>query len=330
MTNNNYDLFFSEEKKTRLKKMADDKSISHIIFYGPDGSNQKSIVSMYLEMLYGKEVHKLHDTPYKVSGSGNSSSEIMIKQSDFHIEINPTGSNSDRYLIRDVIQLYVGRNSWGYYTSNRNFKVILINNADNLSHYGQTALRTILESNTSNCRFIMWCNTLSKIFDPLRSRCYCYRLDVPSATELFRFIAIVSASENIRLNIEDYDNILKKSDRNMRNILWLLNCYKYNVSTESVYDKNIEQIVDIILSCSTTNIDKFRLKSYPITITNYDCTKILKDILKALLNRESISDSSKLYIISAAADIEYNLIRGRHDIVHIESFIVKIMKYLNS
>lgn len=322
------DAFFHKDKLLKLEKMAKDKSISHIIFYGPEGCGQKMTVSMYLEMLYGEKVNDVTDTVYKVCGSGNSSSDVIIKQSDYHIVIDPTGTNYDRYLIRDVVQLYIKRQTWGFYTSNKNFKVVLINNADNLSHYGQTALRTILETYTGDCRFIMWCNTLSKIFDPLRSRCYCFRLDIPNNKEIFRYITTISAYENIKLTLEDYDNIISKSDNDMKKILWLLDCKKYGMSTESVYDKNINEIVDLILRCKTSDIVKFRNKSYPITITNYKCTKILKDILDNILKRDTINDMSKIAIIEMADEAEYNLIRGRHDIVHIESFIVKIMKHL--
>src|SRR3990170_3969521 len=111
-----------------LETMSQDESIPHIIFYGPEGSGKKTIIDLFLTMIYGEEVLKTNDSIYKVSGSGNSSTDISIKQSNYHIIIEPNNNNFDRYLIQDVVKEYAKKVPLNVFTSNKSFKVVLINN----------------------------------------------------------------------------------------------------------------------------------------------------------------------------------------------------------
>ena len=60
--------------------MAKDESIPHIIFHGVTGSGRKTIINLFLKMLYGDEVDKLVTSTYMVSGSGNSVIAVEVKK----------------------------------------------------------------------------------------------------------------------------------------------------------------------------------------------------------------------------------------------------------
>ena len=186
------DLVFHKKELELLKKMSQDESIPHIIFYGPDGAGKKTLIRLFLEMLYDSEVNKLDDSIYKVSGSGNSNTDIIIKQSNYHIVIEPNNTNFDRYLIQDVVKEYAKKVPLNVFTAKKCFKTVLINNVDNLSYYAQTSLRRTMEKYSSTCRFIMWCKSLSRVIDPIRSRCYCFRIPAPSDGDMIELIAHVS------------------------------------------------------------------------------------------------------------------------------------------
>lgn len=82
------DMEFHQDNMNRLKKMSKDDSLSHIIFYGPAGSGKKHIISKFLEMLYDDSIYNTVDATYKISGSGNNTKFVVIKQSNYHIIIN--------------------------------------------------------------------------------------------------------------------------------------------------------------------------------------------------------------------------------------------------
>src|SRR3990167_878267 len=109
-----------------LKIMSADDSIPHVIFYGPEGSGKKTIINLFLEMIYDKDVHKLEDCIYKVAGSGNKITEVIVKQSNYHIIIEPNNNNFDRYLIHDIVKEYAKRRSLGIFKTIRQFKMVVI------------------------------------------------------------------------------------------------------------------------------------------------------------------------------------------------------------
>lgn len=322
------DVVFHKDIIERLKIISKDDAIPHIIFYGPDGSGKKTLIHLFLEMLYDKSIHKLEDSMYKVNGSGNNESDVVIKQSNYHIVIEPNNNNFDRYLIQEVVQEYARRMPLNVFSVKKVFKTVLINNVDNLSYYAQTALRRMMEKYSDTCRFILWCRSLSKVIEPLNSRCLGIRIPSPSDDELFQHIYRVSVEEGIQLELEEYIDIVKKSNGNIKTCLWCLELKKYGFTQNNIYDTEIKRIVNIILNCDIKSVIKIRDILYNIMITNINETKILRDLLSELLENEHITIDCKYKIINTASVYEYNLMRCRREIVHLEAFIQSVMNIL--
>ena len=313
-----------------LKKMSEDESIPPLIFYGPEGSGKKTIIDLFLTMIYDDQVTKTNDSVYKVSGSGNNSTEVVIKQSNYHIIIEPNNNNFDRYLIQDVVKEYAKKVPLNVFGTKKSFKMVLINNVDNLSYYAQTSLRRTMEKFSGNCRFIMWCKSLSRVIDPIRSRCYCFRIKAPSDNEMLELMANVSFKESIKLNLSDYNEIISTANGNIKKALWFLQLKKYGVSYETSYDKTIKKIVDLILTGNVSAELEIRGFIYNIMITNITGTKIIKDIVKSIFSNDKVNENGKLGIAEMAAKYEHNLIRGRREIIHLEAFIFGLMYVLNN
>ena len=88
------------------------------------------------------------------------------------------------------------------------YKVLLLDEADNLTHDAQKALRALIEQYQNNCRFVLTCNYPYKLIDPLRSRlqeyCFNYPLNDQSIQTLFikRLLEILT-TEKVNLKKED-------------------------------------------------------------------------------------------------------------------------------
>jgi len=303
--------------------MSEDESIPHLCFYGSTGSGRHTIVNILLEMIYNSDVKHLTNNTYTIIGGGNKEVEINIKQSIFHVIITPNNNNFDRYLIQDIVKKYAQEFPLNIFETKRHFKVILINNMDNLSYLAQTSLRRTMEKYSSTCRFIMICESLNKIIEPLQSRCLCVRVNNPTDEELLNYLLRISYYEKIRPTLNDYTKIIKYSSGNIRTALLFLEQFKYlkkiNISS---YDIKINKIVSLISSDDLSNIEKIRDIIYTLLITNIPNSVIIKDITKKLL----LSDiKNKEKIIENASKYEFNLIHGRRDIIHFDAFIISIM-----
>ena len=315
-----------------LEFISKDDSIPHIIFYGNDGVGKRRIIKLFLEMLYGKEVNNLEENIYTVSGSGNKVKEVAVKQSDFHIMIEPVDNNFDKYLIQDVVKEYAKRIQINIFKSKKIFKSVLINNLDNLSYYAQTSLRRTMEKYSGTCRFIMWCKSLSRVIEPLKSRCICIRISAPSTDELFKLALTISAKEKLNLKLENYGQIINSANGSVRKLLWKLNLIKAgqnNNKFETPYEETIDQITDLIIKCDLSEINNIRNLIYNLIITNIDPSSIMRNIFISLC-KKNLPEKIKYKIINNASIYDHNLVRRRREIIHLEGFIISTMNLISN
>jgi replication factor C subunit 3/5 len=328
------DAYFHKNLLKLLKTMSKDESIPHIIFYGHDGAGKKTIINLFLQMLFDSSVLDLKNVPYEIAGSGEKITTEIIKQSNYHIVIEPKKNNSDRFLIHNVVKDYARRHSLGIFSCNRSFKIIQINNLDNLSYYAQTSLRRTIENYSGECRFIMWCTSLSKVISPLLSRCVCFPIPLPSNEELLSYLFEVSISEHINVPLSKYYDILQYAKGNIKKALWYLEFLKYNCEIKTDYINTIEQIVSLIIKCKRPEtVITIRNLFFKLTITNYLAENILQDVLFLLLASYHRSDKSyddiRLKIIQLASETDYKLVKGRREIIQLDYFIISLLSIIH-
>lgn len=323
--------FFHEDMINKLKIMSQDSSIPHLIFYGMNGVGKKTLIYLFLEMLYDKSVYDLHEVTYNIKSSGTSETEYSVSQSNYHIVINPTSKNFDRNLIHDVAKEYAKNIQLDVFTLNKTFKVILINDLDNLSYYAQTSLRRTMEKYSKKCRFITWCNKLSKVIKPLVSRCTLIRLPSPSPKALLKYGNYVIDQENLE-NGEELKKIIKDNiktyDDDIKKLLWVIESLKYNSPLLTPYEYSINKIVMLIMKKNPGNITQMHTEIYNIMITNIDCTYIISSIMQKLLISNAISEKCKYDIIEVASKYEFTIQFSRRNIMHINAFIINVLHIL--
>jgi len=155
----------------------------HLIVYGHIGSGKEYLINNLLCKIYGKTSMELKEVEYTVTGYSNTKTKIMIKQSKHHIIIEPNTNGFDKYLIQDIIQDYAKSELLNIFKNRKLFKVVVINKIDNLSYYAQASLRRTMEKYSNSCKFILVSDQLSKIIEPLRSRCLLVRVQLPNTEQ---------------------------------------------------------------------------------------------------------------------------------------------------
>lgn len=319
--------YFHKEILDKLKTISSDDGMPHIIFYGNPGTGKKTLINLFLEMIFDNSIYNLDDSKYTVISSGNIENEVIVKQSDHHIIIEPNNNNFDRYLIQDIVKEYARKYPLCIFEKSRNFKIVQINNLDNLSYYAQTSLRRTIEKYSKTCRFIMWCYSLSKVIEPLRSRCLCIHVPTQTSDELVKWTFNIASNESIKLELKTLTNIVDTSNGNLKNILWKLDMYKYCGKITNCYQKSLNCLIKEIMEGH--NIEIIRDYVYKMMITNISSNIIIKDILNIILVK--ICDYPKdiiLKIIDAASTFEYRISKGRRDIIHIETFLETVINTL--
>jgi replication factor C subunit 3/5 len=310
-------------------------NFQHLIVYGSLNTNKEFLVNLLLEKIYGKQGIELKDVEYIINGYGNTKTKVLIKQSKYHIIIEPNSNGFDKYLIQEIIQNYAKTELLNILKYKKLFKVVVINKLDNLSYYAQASLRRTMEKYSDTCKFIFISDQLSKIIEPIRSRCILFRTSMPSNEQIFETIFKIANLENINLSLEDYKNIISNSENKISHAIWLLELVKYNISYEKNWSNLINDMVYMILNKKNycikkfyTTIKKIREIFYNLFITNIPTQTIIRLIMKKIL--DNIDNLQlKVNVIEITSIFESRLSMGTRQIVQMESYCIRLFFLFN-
>lgn len=159
---------------TMLQKLAQSDDFPHILLYGPSGSGKRSLTKCILQELYQTNaVHKIKSElkEFKTGANNTTTVECIVFSSNYHIEVTPCeADNHDKVIVQKLIKEVAGSQQLDS-KQQKSFKVIVIHEIDNLSKNAQAALRRTMETYMPFCRVIANAESLSKVIQPVRSRC---------------------------------------------------------------------------------------------------------------------------------------------------------------
>jgi replication factor C subunit 3/5 len=192
-----------------------------------------------------------------------------------------------------------------------------------------------MEKYADSCKFIFISNQLSKIHEPLKSRCLMVRIPLPTTEMSTNMILNISIKEDILLTGNDIINIITKSNYNINKVFWLLELLKYNIPNKDDWSDLIEIIVNEILNKKNYNIKKMpeliknmRDLLYQLFITNIDFNTIILSIMNNI--KYKINDNIIKYkIIEETSKFENRIAQGTRHIVHLEAYLIKLIQILN-
>lgn len=304
-------------------------NLQHLVLYGPKGCGKEFVVDNLLKKIYGNIETK--EIEYLINGYSNSKEKVMINQSKYHIIIEPNNNGFDKYLIQEIIQEYAKTENLTIFKYKKLFKIVIINKIDNLSYSAQASLRRTMEKYADTCKFIFICDQLSKIIEPLRSRCLLIRVPLPTNLQIIDTLTQISLNEKIDLEIGDFRYILENCDSKINNAIWLLEMKKFGVPNSHSWKLVINKMVDLVVkgdNLTSKYIQEFiketREYFYILFITNIDVKKILTHLMLDLI--KNVDDLElKFKIIDIISTFELRISQGTRYIVHLEAMMIKIL-----
>ncbi len=306
-------------------------NLPHLLFYGPEGSGKEFIVDILLEKIFTKKSTQLQETEYTINGYGNSKTKVMIKQSQHHIMIEPNNNGFDKYLIQEIIEDYAKSEIIQVLKYKRLYKIVVINLIDNLSYYAQASLRRTMEKYANTCKFIFISNQLSKVHEPLKSRCMMIRIPAPTDMMIISTIMNVANKEKIKLTGKNIIDIISYSKNNINKAVGMLELISYNIHLDGMWNKVIEMLVDMIIDIQQYNknglydiIENARNMLYQLFITNIDFHTVIKSIMIEI--KKKITDSKFIYmVVCETSKFENRICQGTRHIIHLEAYVIKLI-----
>lgn len=313
--------------------------LPNLLIYGCQGSGKKTLINILLENIFDESINNIKNVTYQIVGYGNTNAEVEVQQSNYHIVIEPTNSGLDKYLIHEIVKNYAQQTILNVYECKTPFRVVLINNIDNLSYYAQTSLRCTMEKYHKTCKFILCGYQNSKIIEPLRSRCLNIRIPSPNYREMYQIMFDITCRNNIKIKNEEIIKIIDLAEGNIKKAIWLLELYKSNIMDyELLWKINLEKVVDIIinfeknpsdLTFNSEQIMSIRNIFYVIFITNITGNQIIVELEKKLFEKcDDIHPILLSIIMQLFGYYEVRIVKGKRIIIHLEALINSIFYHI--
>jgi replication factor C subunit 3/5 len=246
--------------------------------------------------------------------------------------MNPSDvGNNDRYVVQEIIK-EMARNRPVGADGGRGFKVLVLNEVDRLSKEAQHSLRRTMEKYSAACRLVLVATNVSKVIEPVRSRCLCVRVGAPAPAALEARLAAVAAAEGLTLPPALGARIAAASDRNLRRALLALEACRVQqypfVEGQEVAAADWELYVaeiasDMLAEQSAKRLYLVRGKLYELLVNCIPPELVMRRLALELARR--CDDEVRRETMEAAAFFEHRLQLGAKAIFHLEAFVARWM-----
>ena len=258
----------NQHLKTKVSKYINTGDIPHLLLHGKAGTGKTTLAKLLV--------------------SNIDCDQMYINASD----------ENNVETVRNKVKVFAS--SVGF----KDLKVIILDECDFLTPNAQAALRNLMETFSKHCRFILTCNFVERIIDPIQSRCQSYQIIPPSKKEVAIHTSNILNTEGITYDNNDIAAMVNSGYPDIRRII--------NAVQRNIVDNNL--VVD------TESMVQNDYKLQVLEILQTQDKKLAFKNLRQLLADSQIRDYADLFRLLYDEIDSYG--KG-----HIAEVILTIAKY---
>ncbi|MEM1695191.1 MAG: replication factor C small subunit [Desulfurococcaceae archaeon] len=292
-----------KEVVERLKKFVAEKNVPHMLFAGPPGTGKTTVAHAFAHDLYGENYRQ------------------------YMLELNASDERSIT-VIRSKVKEFARSKITGEVP----FKIVLLDEADNMTADAQQALRRLMELYSANTRFILTANYPSKIIEPIQSRCAVFRFTPLKKEDVVGRLMYICQNESIKCYDKALELIYELSEGDMRKAINILQSAAAisDVTEEAVFKvvglahpREVREMLQLALA---GNFLEARRKLRDLMITyGLSGLDIIKQIHREVFSAElKIPEDLKILIADYAGEIQFRLTEGADDEVQLNAFLARL------
>lgn len=215
------------------------------------------------------------------------------------------------------------------------FRIIFLDEVDNMTKDAQHALRREMEMYTKTASFILSCNYSSKIIDPIQSRCAIFRFAPIKAEEIAERLKYIAEAEGCQYEEKAIETIVLFGEGDMRKSVNMLQSAAStgNITEEHVYDvvtkakpQEIKQMVDAALRGNFMDSRNILRDVMILQGTSGEdmVNQIYQDVSGRVMDGK-MSGEVYMELIGAIADTDFRIREGANPRIQLEALLAKFL-----
>ncbi|KAK9469226.1 P-loop containing nucleoside triphosphate hydrolase protein [Lipomyces arxii] len=248
------DVSSQEHAVSVLRRSLTSSNLPHMLFYGPPGTGKTSTVLALARELYGPELIKSRVLELNASDErGIAIVREKVKNFARIAVSNPSAAAKKQYPCPP-------------------YKLIILDEADSMTQDAQSALRRTMETYSRITRFCLICNYVTRIIDPLASRCSKFRFkSLDSESAVTRLNSICEA-EGMRCEDGVVNAVLVAADGDLRKAITLL--------------QSAAKLHGTVSPLKSADADQMDIDSSVVTVSSIDeiSGRVPPEVIKELVN----------------------------------------------
>ena len=286
----------------RLMRFVKEKSMPHCLFAGTPGTGKTTAAMCLAHDLYGAEFRKNY------------------------LELN---ASDERGI--DVVRTTVKDFARTVSMAESPFKILVLDEADNMTSDAQQALRRTMEMYTTTCRFILACNYFTKIIEPIQSRCAFFRFVPLRADDVKARVRYVCSIEKVDITPKGLDALIYVGGGDLRRVI---NTLQAAAAVGEAVDETViyrisgrvspKELKELLADALGGDFNAARERVVKLMVEyGLSGLDVVKQVHREVLGLNT-SERTKLQLIDIVGEAEYRMLQGGSDEIQLNAMLAKI------
>ncbi|XP_063162463.1 replication factor C subunit 4 isoform X2 [Candoia aspera] len=307
---------FQEEVVAVLKKSLQGVDLPNLLFYGPPGTGKTSTILAAARELFGPELFR--QRVLELNASDERGIQVVREKVKNFAQLTVSGNRSDGKPCPP-------------------FKIIILDEADSMTSAAQAALRRTMEKESKTTRFCLICNYISRIIEPITSRCSKFRFKPLSDKVQQQRLLDIAEKENVMISNEAIHYLVHVAEGDLRKAITLLQSATRLTGGKEVTEEIVTEIAGVVpkemldgllIACQSGSFEKLEAVTKSVISEGYAATQLINQLHDIIVEKEDLSDKQKSVIIEKFAEADKCLADGSEEFLQLISLCAVVMQQL--